>query len=207
MSEISYYEAVLISHTKPNNLPKNIVFKKCKSTELQNKNPKDTTDYSKFIAYDLHQYITSDYALLVHKNAHVLRPLKWSNSFLKYDYIGAPWPKNIHYTNEGVNVRVGNGGFSLRSMKIMKALEVLKLPFTDNGSGYYNEDGLLCVYHRSKLEKYGIKYAPVEVAAEFSGETYHQDSSLEPFGFHDNKKYVPTFFYLKYFLKKLFKRI
>ncbi len=206
MVGIDFYNVVLISHIKPKNLDIRITFKKCKTTQLRIKDPKNTNDYSKFIAYDLADYIESDFALVVHKNAHVLRPQKWSDEFLKYDYIGAPWSANLHFTKAGKNVRVGNGGFSLRSKKLLKSPSALNLKFTDDNTGYFHEDGLICVYHREKLEKAGIKYAPVPLAARFSGETLCKDSDLEPFGYHDNPIFKPGYLNLQkifYWMKKL----
>lgn len=203
MEGIDFHEAVLISHHKPTNLNTKITFKQCKPTDLVSQDPKNSNDYSKFMLYDLGEYINSDFALIVHNNAFVVRPDKWEDEFLKYDYIGAPWPKNVHFTSEGKNVRVGNGGFSLRSKKLLNALNELKLPLTDNGTGYFHEDGVICVYYRNRLEKYGIKFAPVEVASKFAREKDCEDSEAEPFGFHNNKKVIPKLFFIKRFIKKL----
>ncbi|MBI3631989.1 MAG: glycosyltransferase family 2 protein [Candidatus Vogelbacteria bacterium] len=206
MDGMEFHETILISHKKPNKLNPRITFKQCKPDELRSSDPKNKDDYSKFMAYSLCDYIDSDFALIVHNNAHILRPYKWDYEFLDYDYIGAPWRKNTHFTPEGINVRVGNGGFSLRSKKLLNVLNVLKLPFTDNGTGFFNEDGIICVYYRKQLEDYGIKFAPVEVAAKFSMEHENEDSDIEPFGFHDNKKAIPRFFFLKRLIRKLIKK-
>ena len=204
MDGIEFHEAVLVAHEGPANLDKRIIFKKCEPTDLQSQDPKNTNDYSRLMAYNLHRYINSDYALVVHNDAYVLRPNKWTNDFLAYDYIGAPWPKRVHFTKEGVNVRVGNGGFSLRSKKLLNALNELHLPFTDNGTGFFHEDGILCVYYRKKLEDYGIRFAPTDVAGKFAREVDCEDSDPKPFGFHNNKKVTPKFFFAKRYLKRLF---
>ncbi len=188
MKNIKYHDAVLISHNRPENLPEGITFKQCKPTELASKDPKNKDDYSRFMAYNLCDYIESPYCLIVHNDAYVIHPEQWDKAFLKYDYLGAPWPKNIHYTNEGVNVRVGNGGFSLRSKRMLSILNDLHLPFTDNGTGFYNEDGIMCVYYRKQLEDAGIRFAPVELAARFSHEFDCEESVPKPFGFHNFKK-------------------
>lgn len=187
MEGMSYYDVVLISHNKPENLPSTITFKRCLDTELANTDPKNKDDYSRFMAYNLARYIESDFCLIVHNDAYVLRPHKWDPDFLTYDYIGAPWPKGIHYTKEGVNVRVGNGGFSLRSKRMLNILNELNIPFSDSGTGYYNEDGMLCVHHRKAIEDAGLKFAPVAVAATFSHELDCPESVPEPFGFHNYK--------------------
>ncbi|MEN9913146.1 MAG: hypothetical protein RLY66_554 [Candidatus Parcubacteria bacterium] len=149
----------------------------------------DYKGYSEFMLYKLKDYIKTDFALVVQYDGYVTRPSSWSDEFLKYDYIGAPWRKDQHFTPEGVNVRVGNGGFSLRSKKLLEAPTKLNLPFTDggNGKGYFNEDGNVCVYHRKTLEESGVLFAPVEVASRFSRETICDDSYDKPFGFHGNK--------------------
>jgi len=204
---INFHEAVIIGHEAPETIPHGIIFKQCKQSDLKSRDRKNTDDYSKFMLYNLHEYIESDFALIVHKNAHVLRPHKWSQEFLEYDYIGAPWPPDIHYTKDGTNVRVGNGGFCLRSKKLMNALNELKLPFTDGGTGFYHEDGVLCVYYRKELEAYGIKFAPPEVAARFSLEAFCPESTLKPFGFHDNVKALPTAQQIKHHSKQVLKKI
>lgn len=207
MKNIDFYDVVLIAHDRPKNLHKKITFKKCKPTELISQDPKNTNDWSKFIAYNLHDYIDSEFAIIVHKDAYILRPHKWSPVFLDYDYIGAPWPRNLHFTNDKTNIRVGNGGFSLRSKKLLNALNELKLPFTDNGTGYHHEDGIICVYHRKQLENYGIRFAPARAAARFSLETECDESDYTPFGFHDNKKALPKLLFIKDYLNSLKKRI
>lgn len=205
MDGIEFREAVLVAHNAPPDMDKRITFKKCKPSQLTSQDPKNTNDYSRFMAYDLWEYINSDFALIVHNNAFVIRPKKWNPEFLKYDYIGPPWPKGIHFTNEGINARVGNGGFSLRSQKLMRALNKLNLPFTDNHTGFFHEDGIICVYYRKQLEDYGIKFAPAEVAARFGLEKDCEESDYQPFGFHNNKKALPKFFYFKRALRKFLK--
>jgi hypothetical protein len=180
MSGIEYDDVILISHEKPLNLPNNIRFEKC--SKLSN-----IDQYNWFMLFDLVDYIKTDYALVVQYDGYVLRPNKWNDEFFKYDYIGAPWPKNVHFSN-GINIRVGNGGFTLRSKKLLNVLNDLKLPFTDNGTGYFNEDGVICNYYRKELEEYGIKYASPDIAAMFSHESDCDENVEEPFGFHRYKK-------------------
>jgi len=180
MEGIEFYEALFISHEKPNNLPDNITFIYCPKIN-------NIDEYSKFMLFDLANFIKSDFALVVQYDGYVLRPHKWIDEFLNYDYIGAPWPKNVHF-NGDLNIRVGNGGFTLRSKKLMNCLNDLNLPFTDNGTGFYNEDGVLCNYYRRELENYGVKFATPEIAAMFSHETNCDEDVDEPFGFHKYKK-------------------
>lgn len=98
----------------------------------------------------------------------------WTDEFLEYDYIGAPWYWEKQYP-------VGNGGFSLRSHKLLEALVELNniIPFNFNNP----EDVTICRDYRDLLEtKYEIKFAPLDVAKRFSFETGIAD--VEPFGFH-----------------------
>lgn len=168
----------------------------------------DYSGYSKFIAYELGKYIKTGFALIVQGDGYVLRPYKWSPEFLNYDYIGAPWPANVHFTSKGINVRVGNGGFSLRSKKLLNILNDLSLPFTDNNTGYDHEDGVICNYYRHELENAGIKFAPIEVAVKFSHESDCKESVWYPFGFHGSKLVLPRVFWpIKKILRKIGLRI
>jgi len=155
----------------------------------------DYIGYSRFMFHRLKDYIKSDFALVVQHDGYVVRPESWNDEFLGYDYIGAPWPKGAHFTPEGVEVRVGNGGFSFRSRKLLEAPAKLGLSLEAHSSGYHNEDGFLCIEYRAALEKAGIRFAPVEVAARFSREKRLPDSVRYPFGFHnlDNLPSVRTF--------------
>ncbi len=196
MVGIDYYDVVLVTHQKPENIVNGITFKKCDQIKSLN-------EYSEFMLYKLSSYIDSDFALVVQYDGYVLRPNKWIDNFFNYDYIGAPWHKGDYMTIDGVSVRVVNGGFSFRSKKLLDVFNVLKIPFTDHGSGSYNEDGAICVYCRRELENYGIKFAPVSVASVFSREEQCSDSEAEPFGFHLFKN-VPHR-KLKNFIKSIFR--
>lgn len=170
---INFFDTIFLSHEKPENLPINIKF--IKIPEL-----KSLDDYSKFCLFELSNYIVSEFIILIQHDGYVLRPHMWKEYFLDYDYIGAPWPNDEKWDF----IRVGNGGFSLRSKKLLDSFNNLNLLFTDNGRGYYNEDMQICNFYRKKLEENGIKFAPVEVAAEFSHELDVLENVLEPFGFH-----------------------
>jgi len=195
MQGIQFGRVLLISHEKPKKLPRGIDFQRCEKIQ-------SIDSYSRFMAYELRKYITTEYALVIQYDGFVVRPKKWEPNFFRYDYIAAPWPKDTHYTSDGKNVRVGNGGFSLRSKKLLNVLHDLQLPFTDNGTGFFNEDGIICVYYRKQLEEYGIQFAPVEVASRFSKETNCEDSIPQPFGFHKNTSAIPFGYFLGSKVKK-----
>lgn len=139
------------------------------------------------ILYELHNYIDTDFAMLIHPDGYVIRPDLWRDSWLELDFIGSPWPlpqDNYSYrTLAGDLVRVGNS-VSLRSKRIMELPSKLGLEFKPF-FGNSNEDGKLCVEWRDILQREGIKYAPIEVAKYFSREhDIPENQGLETFAFH-----------------------
>lgn len=131
--------------------------------------------YSKFILKELHKYITTDYALIVQHDGYVRNPEAWNPAFLEYDYIGATW-----WYKDGHNV--GNGGFSLRSRKLLQLSADLPTSKT------HPEDETICRDCRGYLEANGIKFAPDHIANQFSFEGYNQPGTWNgQFGFHGQR--------------------
>jgi glycosyltransferase involved in cell wall biosynthesis len=132
-------------------------------------------EYSRFVIKELNNYIYTDFVLMIQYDGFIINPDAWTDEFLKYDYIGAKW----HWYHDGFNI--GNGGFSLRSKRLMQAL----MDESINASSVeYGEDTLICRTYRSLLEnKYGIKFAPEALADRFSYER-SQFTGHHPFGFH-----------------------
>ncbi len=129
--------------------------------------------YSRFVLQRLPDFIKTPFALVVQWDGYVVNPAAWANAFRKYDYIGAAW----HGKLEPGTRRVGNGGFSLRSRKLLAATK--KLPPVAG----YNEDALICHAFGDQLEREaGIRFAPVKIADRFSYESHVPDG--RPFGFH-----------------------
>jgi hypothetical protein len=150
----------------------------------------DYIAYSKFIVYELHKYINTDFALIIQNDGFVINPDKWDDKFLEYDYIGAPFPippshDNISYRDPFGNlIRVGNGGFSLRSKKILSLPTKLNLEWKPY-FGYYNEDGFFAVHNKHIFEDNGCKFSPVDLAARFSIEKETPETvGVTSFGFH-----------------------
>ena len=50
-------------------------------------------DYNKIMINDLWKYFDTSHCLIVQSDSFVVNPNEWTNEFLKYDYIGAPWSK------------------------------------------------------------------------------------------------------------------
>jgi hypothetical protein len=89
---------------------------------------KNLTDYSKFIIEQLNSFIDSEYCLITQGDGFIINPNFWCDDFFDYDYIGAPWPQKLNLKNKQGETteildmnknRVGNGGFSLRSKKLL----------------------------------------------------------------------------------------
>jgi hypothetical protein len=128
-------------------------------------------EYSHFVAKTLVAHIHTSHVLLVQWDGYIVNPSAWAEEFLQYDYIGAPW--GFHKDS----YRVGNGGFSLRSKRLLEALRDPEITETDP------EDVAICRKYRPLLEqRYGIRFAPEAVAERFSFESTMPRNV--PFGFH-----------------------
>jgi len=156
-------------------------------------------EYNFYILYKLHEHIDTDYVLLVQDHAFIINPDAWMDEFYDYDYIGAPWPirERAYITPFGEHQRVGNGGFSLRSKKLLEVPLHEWIPFkvAEVASDFYkmfggnntNEDGNITVHNKHLYEKCGCKIAPIEIAKYFSYESpVPENRGIIPFGFHNN---------------------
>jgi hypothetical protein len=115
-------------------------------------------DYSRFVLHELADHIESDHVLIVQWDGFVRDGQRWQDAFLDYDYIGAPWPQ---FCDDNA---VGNGGFSLRSRKLLMATKGLAV-------SHEPEDISICRTYRRELElKYGVKFAGMDMAESFSYE-------------------------------------
>jgi hypothetical protein len=165
-------------------------------------------EYNEFVISQFGNYFDTDFALLCQDDGYISNPNMWTDDFLKYDYIGAPWqlelknqlmfnlengvdlnnnkfikdiPKLKNYNPH--NYRVGNGGFSLRSKKLSE--------FTKKYSNKYPEkpeDNIISIYEKEDIENNGMKIAPIEIAAKFSVESPTEFNPRrdknQTFGFH-----------------------
>lgn len=130
-------------------------------------------DYSYIVLKQMWSHIETEHVLILHYDGMAINGQLWDDNWLKYDYIGAIWPWPINGRD------MGNGGFSLRSRRLLDACKDVKIQL--NGPAD-NEDTAICVDYRPYLEsRYGIQYAPRDVAGKFSTENFYQEPS---FGFH-----------------------
>lgn len=115
-------------------------------------------DFNYYCIYNLGNHVETSHALLIHPDGYVIRPWLWDNAWLEYDYIGAPWrdDPNAFLDPWGRNQRVGNGGFSLRSKRLLDVPKNVEVPWEVNegdfykhmNAGLYNEDGNICVHNK-----------------------------------------------------------
>lgn len=116
--------------------------------------------YSRFVCKELYRHIDTDFCMIVQQDGYVLNGSAWLDEFLQYDYIGAPWFWDRV---------VGNGGFSIRSRRLMEELSKPEYEDTDP------EDDRICRKYRAQLEQRGFTFAPAELAAKFSIENQGAD--------------------------------
>jgi hypothetical protein len=137
--------------------------------------------YSIFMLTKVHEYIDTEHLLIVQRDGWILNPQSFDRSWLQLDFIG---PLFIQYD------RVGSGGFSMRSKRLMQYIATKEMPewnWTQKqaqeiqaGISYY-EDGICSLQARE-----GFKIASVEQAANYAqggnlNPTYFRE---RPFGFH-----------------------
>ena len=106
---------------------------------------------------------------------------------MKYDYIGAPWPKNQDDNNKSV----GNGGLSLRTketmLKVIDKISILDTKYNESTKNFIKNCNLVTppedVYFSKNIIDYKLGIvANYETAKKFSIETqYHPN----PFGGHN----------------------
>lgn len=136
-------------------------------------------EYSQFVLRPLPRHIGTPYVLVSQWDGFVVDAGAWSDEFLDYDYIGAPW------TDQPADRAVGNGGFSLRSRRLLDAgmdRRILQA---------HPEDVALCRTYRDLVERdHGVRFAPAAVAGRFAFE--NGSPNAPTFGFHGPKD-LPRF--------------
>lgn len=177
---INFKEVKLISHYEPFDIPANIEHIKINKFLTMD-------DWCKSIVYDLYKYVKTDYVILIHADGFIVNPDQWTDDFLDYDFIGAPWPipkDGYSYRDElGNIIRVGNS-VSLRSRALLELPTILKLQW-ESDAGYFHEDGFICVKNRHILSENGIRFADLNIAKYFSHEIMIPElEGIKPFAFH-----------------------
>jgi hypothetical protein len=142
-------------------------------------------EYSNFLmTSEFWNLLTGDKILIYQEDSLILK--ENINPFLKYDFIGAPFPKN---TDDTPN-QVGNGGFSIRNkakmLEVIQKCPVDKLNLGQSTHLYMNMVKLTYppedVYFSKNMQEYNIgDVADWETASEFSTESVFNPNS---FGCH-----------------------
>jgi hypothetical protein len=128
--------------------------------------------YSEFVLKEVGKHIATDHFIMIQHDGMPVNSDKWNPDFLNYDYIGAPWP----WLPE--NIQVGNGGFSLRSRRLAELCLDSNIIIGPKSP----EDEIIGQTYKSWFESKGIKYAPLELAWQFSAE--NPPGKYPSYGFH-----------------------
>ncbi len=136
-------------------------------------------DYNDFCLTGLAEHVKTDHVLVIQYDGMAINKQHWTDDYFNYDYIGAPWPSTVQWIQP--NERVGNGGFSLRSAKLLHTLK--EQPLVRSGPPRAEaEDAVICQENRNLLEQCGINFAPIELANQFSREW--SNPTTQTLGFH-----------------------
>lgn len=140
---------------------------------------RSATDYSNFLLHDLVEHIRTTHCLVVQWDGFILDASAWDPAYLDTDYVGAPWPQ----FTDGHDV--GNGGFSLRSRRLLEACR------DDRFQAHHPEDVAICRTNRELLEQsFGMRFAERSLAERFA---FERLTPQEPtFGFHGVFNMVPN---------------
>ena len=140
--------------------------------EVANIGPLPSRDaYSHFVLKRLLPHVATKHVLLVQWDGYVVNPAAWEPAFLDM---------RLHrraLVLAAGRFRVGNGGFSLRSRKLLEALQDPRIVLKDA------EDLTIGHAFRTLLEsEFSIRFADETLAERFAFEAAHPIG--RPFGFH-----------------------
>lgn len=130
----------------------------------------------------VNQFVNTDFALCISHDGYILNADAWRDYWFDYDFIGAPWPADFT-RHDFPDYRVGNTGFCLKSKEFMHLCSQIGHR-RDPGM---NGDVFTSRLQRKRLEKLGMKYAPLNVAADFAWEftiDEYPNGRPDAFGFH-----------------------
>lgn len=135
--------------------------------------------YSKFLVHRMHEYIPTSHVLTVQHDGWVLNPSAWRAEWMGCDYLA---PLFIQYP------KVGSGGFSFRSKRLMQVVDELSHDLVKRRGGQYGgysfEDGMICLMLRMELETRGFRFATVPESVQFAYGGLWDYYNEKPFGYH-----------------------
>jgi hypothetical protein len=133
---------------------------------------RDIETYNHIVLEQLPEQLQTDHVLIAQYDGFVVDGKAWRDEFLQVDYLGAVWPQFTH-------LRVGNGGFSLRSRKLVEAAASL----AHWRAAGEPEDVFIGRIARPALEmRHGCVFADEALAQAFSTEAAIAQPAS--FGFH-----------------------
>lgn len=135
----------------------------------------ESNDYNKLLtSVEFYEKIPTETILIFQTDSMIIPKNKDTiNEFLQFEYVGAPWPRNLRWPSK--YDYIGNGGLSLR--KKSKMIDVIKAkgPNTENEDGYFAD------------KKNGLLKPDYELAKRFSIETVFCENA---FGCHTPWKHI-----------------
>jgi hypothetical protein len=140
-------------------------------------------EYSEFMLLESFKYCDTTHMQIVQHDSWILHPESWDPAWLSYDYVGGICWAEAQPIRE---TAVLNGGFSLRTRKLMRFVAENVGPYRDaiKNYGTPHEDGIICDKMGAGLREWGFTFAPPESAARYSYEGNSAYFCPEPFGFH-----------------------
>jgi hypothetical protein len=132
-------------------------------------------EYNEYFWYEVPNHLTTSHAIFIQWDSWIVNTLQWTDDYLQYDYVGAPW-----WYEDGFNV--GNG-CGLRSLRLMRHLAARKQAYP---LIMKEEDHLLSRVYRMPLEKQGFRWAPCPLASRFAFECTRPAVDSQHFMFHDS---------------------
>ena len=139
-------------------------------------NPIGIEEYSKIMLKHLWPFIRTEHILVIQYDGMAIDANNWTDDFLNYDYIGASWP----WAHHPPGFKVGNGGFSLRSRRLLNMLKSKEV--VEDVKYPHYEDLYIGVHYKQHLTEQGAVIADVAVANKFS--TEFPPGKKDTFGFH-----------------------
>jgi hypothetical protein len=130
-------------------------------------------DWARCLWFKVPEAIRTSHMLFMQWDSWIIDPAMWTDRFLRYDYIGAPWwhPE----------MNVGNGGFSLRSRRLIDYIAANADWYPTAAIG---EDDVLCRTYRPMLEQQGFRWPPDAIGFDWAFECVRPSPQSRHFGFH-----------------------
>ena len=144
------------------------------------------TQFNKFCLTEINSHITTSHIIMIQTDGFICNGENWKDEYFDYDYIGQPWledePGSFPWV-KSYEESVGEGGFTLRSKKLLETLCNIDRSIIDNYQA--NEDIFISSYARDFLKSQGCKFATPEIGIQFCAGYYIDFNKLDSaFGFH-----------------------